>query len=129
MARTRKAKEKGLIDQMLAQVDLKGLSREAVLAMHPNTRVQLCMVRNSTKFVSYKGLKKICADLKAIYTAATEAAGRDALEKFGKTWDAKHPMIHQSWKTRWDDLPEFFKYTPEIRKALYATNAIESLNY
>nr|WP_280990974.1 transposase [Leadbettera azotonutricia] len=105
---------------------------EAVRAVFPKTRIQLCivhMVRNSTKFVSWKDLKKICADLKAIYSAATEEAGRDALEEFGKIWDAKYPMIYQSWDTHWDDLSEFFKYPPEIRKAIYTTNAIESLNY
>jgi transposase-like protein len=105
---------------------------EAVRAVFPNTRVQLCivhMVRNSTKFVSYKDLKKLCADLKTIYTAPTEDAGRSALEEFGKIWNAKYPMIYQSWDTHWDDLCEFFKYPPEIRRAIYTTNAIESLNY
>jgi transposase-like protein len=87
------------------------------------------MVRNSTKFVSYKDLKKICADLRAIYTAATESAGRAALEDFGKIWNERYPMIYQSWNTNWDDLSEFFNYPPEIRKAIYTTNAIESLNY
>jgi transposase-like protein len=69
---------------------------EAVRAVYPNTRVQLCivhMVRNSTKFVSRKDLKKVCADLKAIYSAATEEAGHDALEAFGKMWNTKYPMM------------------------------------
>ena len=87
------------------------------------------MVRNSTKFVSYKDLKAICADLKAIYTAASDAAGRDALEDFGSKWNARYPMIYRSWSTRWEDLNEFFNYPPEIRKAIYTTNAIESLNF
>jgi transposase-like protein len=87
------------------------------------------MVRNSTKFVSYKDLKKACADLKAIYSANTEESGRDALEEFGKTWNGKYPMIYKSWDQRWDDLNEFFKYPPEIRRAIYTTNAIESMNY
>jgi transposase-like protein len=81
------------------------------------------MVRNSTRFVSYKDLKKICADLKAVYTAPTEEAGRDALETFGGMWNAKYPMIYQSWEKHWDDLSEFFKYPPEIRRAIYTTNA------
>ena len=87
------------------------------------------MVRNSTKFVSHKDLKKVCADLKTIYSAATEEAGLEALMKFGEKWDAKYPMISQSWQRHWDDLSEFFKYPPEIRRAIYTTNAVESLNY
>jgi transposase-like protein len=67
--------------------------------------------------------------LKDIYTAASEEAGRDALEAFGKIGNDKYSMIHQSWFTQWDDLIEFFKYDPEIRRAIYTTNAIESLNY
>jgi transposase-like protein len=125
-------KNRGLEDILIACMD--GLSGfpEAVRAVYPATRVQLCivhMVRNSTKFVSWKDLKKVCADLKAIYTAADEEAGRDALEEFGKIWNIKYPMIYKSWETHWDDLSEFFKYPPEIRKAIYTTNAIESLNY
>jgi transposase-like protein len=125
-------KNRGVQDILIACMD--GLSGfpDAVRAVYPATRVQLCivhMVRNSTKFVSYKDLKKVCADLKAVYSAATEEAGRDALEEFGKTWNTKYPMIYQSWDIHWDDLSEFFKYPPEIRKAIYTTNAIESLNY
>ena len=125
-------KNRGVTDILIACMD--GLSGfpEAVRALYPATRVQLCivhMVRNSTKFVSWKDLKKVCADLKAVYSAATEEAGRDALEEFGKIWNAKYPMIYQSWDNHWDDLSEFFKYPPEIRKAIYTTNAIESLNY
>jgi transposase-like protein len=125
-------KNRGVEDILIACMDgLTGLP-EAVRAAYPATRVQLCivhMVRNSTKFVSWKDLKKVCADLKAVYSAATEKAGRDALEDFGKIWNAKYPMIYQSWDSHWDDLSEFFKYPPEIRKAIYTTNAIESLNY
>ena len=87
------------------------------------------LFRNSTKFISYKDLKKICDDLKAVYSSATEAAGRDALEALGKIWDAKYPMIYKSWDHHWDDLSEFFKYPPEIRRAINTTNAVESLNY
>jgi transposase-like protein len=125
-------KNRGVTDMLIACMD--GLSGfpEAVRAVYPDTRVQLCivhMVRNSTRFVSYKDLKKLCADLKQIYSAATEEAGRAALEDFGKTWNSKYPMISQSWEKHWDDLSEFFKYSPEIRRAIYTTNAIESLNY
>jgi transposase-like protein len=105
---------------------------EAVRAVFPATHVQLCivhMVRNSTKYVSYKDLKKVCAGLKEIYGAADEGAARDALEAFGKTWEGKYPMIYRSWEEHWSDLCEYFKYSPEIRRAIYTTNAIESLNY
>jgi len=66
--------------------------------------------------LSYKDLKKVCADLKTIYSAATEEAGLEALVKFGEKWDYKYPMISQSWQRHWDDLSEFFKYPPEIRR-------------
>jgi len=132
MAVLTELKNRGVKDILIACMD--GLSGfpEAVRAVYPDTRVQLCivhMVRNSTKFVSYKDLKKVCADLKAVYSANTEAAGHDALEDFGKIWNEKYPMICQSWERHWDDLSEFFKYPPEIRKAIYTTNAVESMNY
>ena len=125
-------KNRGLQDILVACMD--GLSGfpEAVRAVYPDTRVQLCivhMVRNSTKFVSYKDLKKVCADLKAVYSAGSEDSGRDALEEFGKKWDGKYPMIYKSWQQHWDDLSEFFKYPPEIRRAIYTTNAVESMHY
>jgi transposase-like protein len=125
-------KNRGLKDILIACMDgLTGFP-EAVRCVYPDTRIQLCivhMVRNSTKFVSYKDLKKVCADLKAVYSASGEEAGHDALEDFGKTWNGKYPMIYQSWQRHWDDLSEFFKYPPEIRRVIYTTNAIESMNY
>jgi len=125
-------KNRGVQDILIACMDgLTGFP-EAVRSIYPNTRVQLCivhMVRNSTKFVSYKDLKKVCADLKTIYSANSEEAGHDALEDFGKKWNGKYPMIYKSWEHHWGDLSEFFKYPPEIRRAIYTTNAIESLNY
>jgi transposase-like protein len=63
------------------------------------------------------------------YITPTEEAGRASLEDFGKIWDSKYPMIYQSWEKHWDDLSKFFKYPPEIRRAIYTTNAVESLNY
>jgi len=125
-------KNRGVQDILIACMDgLTGFP-EAVRSVYSNTRVQLCivhMVRNSTKYVSYKDLKKVCADLKAVYSANSEAAGRDALEEFGKKWDDKYPMIYQSWDRHWDDLSEFYKYPSEIRRAIYTTNAVESLNF
>jgi transposase-like protein len=125
-------KNRGLEDILIACMDgLTGFP-DALRAIYPQTRIQLCivhMVRNSTKFVSWKDLKKLCADLKAVYSANTEEAGLDALEEFGKSWNDKYPMIYQSWQRHWNDLSEFFKYPPGIRKAIYTTNAIESLNF
>ena len=125
-------KTRGVQDILIACMDgLTGFP-EAVRSVYPETRVQLCivhMIRNSTKFVSYKDLKKVCADLKAVYSAGSEAVARNALEEFGKIWDKKYPMIYKTWDQHWDDLSEFFKYSPEIRRAIYTTNAIESLNY
>lgn len=87
------------------------------------------MVRNSTKYVSYKDLKAVCADLKKIYSAPNEEEGLAALDDFGKAWNSRYPMIQRSWMNHWDDLNEFFNYPEEIRRAIYTTNAIESLNY
>ncbi len=124
-------KNRGAEDILIACMD--GLSDfpDAVKAVFPNTRVQLCivhMVRNSMKFVSYRDLKKVCADLRTIYCAPTEAAGRDALERFKEKRKSKYPMIYKSWDAHWADLSEFYRYPEEIRKAIYTTNAIESLN-
>jgi transposase-like protein len=125
-------KNRDVQDILIACMD--GLSGfpEAVRSVYPDTRIQLCivhMLRNSTKFVSWKDLKKVCADLKLIYSANTEAIGRESLEEFGKTWNEKYPMIYKSWDRHWDDLNEFFKYPFEIRRAIYTTNAVESMHY
>jgi transposase-like protein len=125
-------KNRGVEDILIACTDgLTGFP-DAIRAVYPNTRIQLCivhMVRNSTKFVSYKDLKAICADLKVIYSSPSDKTGREALEVFGTKWNARYPMIYKSWSTHWEDLNEFFNYPPEIRKAIYTTNAIESLNF
>ena len=125
-------KNRGVQDILIACMDGLSSFPEAVRSIYPDTRIQLCivhMVRNSTKFVSYKDLKKLCADLKSVYSAATEKAGRQSLEEFGQKWNGKYPMIYKSWESHWDDLSEFYKYPPEIRRAIYTTNAIESLNF
>jgi transposase-like protein len=125
-------KNRGVEDILIACMDgLTGFP-DALHAIYPDTRIQLCivhMIRNSTKFVSWKDLKKVCVDLKAVYSAGTEKTGRDALDDFGKKWDDKYPMIFKSWERHWENLSEFFKYPPAIRKAIYTTNAVESLNY
>lgn len=125
-------KNRGVEDILIACIDgLKGLP-EAINAVYPQTHIQLCivhMIRNSTKYVSYKERKIICADLKQIYSAVSEKQGLDALDDFAEKWDGKYPMISKSWKNNWANLSEFFAYPPDIRKIIYTTNAIESLNF
>jgi transposase-like protein len=125
-------KGRGVEDILIACMDgLTGFP-DAVRAVFPKTSVQLCivhMVRNSVKYVSYKDLKAVCASLKRIYSAATEESGLQALTEFGEQWDAKYPAIRKSWEQRWGDLSELFNYPDDIRKAIYTTNAIESLNF
>jgi transposase-like protein len=122
-------RNRGVEDILIACMDgLTGFP-EAVRAVFPAARFQLCivhMVRNSTKYVSYKDLKKVCAGLKAVYTAGDEGAARGALETFGKTWNGKEPMMYRSRDEHWADLCEYFKYSPEIRRAIYTTNARET---
>lgn len=124
-------KNRGVQDIFIACMDgLIGFP-DAVRAVYPAAKVQLCivhMVRNSTKYVSYKDLKAVCHDLKQIYTAVNEEEALEALEDFGKNWNSKYPMIQRSWEAHWDDLNEFFAYPEEIRRVIYTTNAIESLN-
>jgi transposase-like protein len=125
-------RNRGTQDILIACMDgLSGVP-DAVRAVFPETRIQKGIVhraRNSPKFVSYKDLKAVCADLKGIYPAPSEAAGRAALEAFGETWQATYPLIYKSWDSNWSELCEFFKYPEEIRRVIHTTNAIESLNY
>jgi putative transposase len=124
-------KNRGVGDILIACIDgLKGFP-DAINSVFPKTNIQLCivhMVRNSTKFVSYKERRQLCADLKKIYTAVTEETALSALDEFSEKWDSKYPMISLSWKSNWENLNEIFNYPEDIRKAIYTTNAIESLN-
>ncbi|GHK36503.1 IS256 family transposase [Escherichia coli] len=124
-------KNRGLNDILIAFVDgLKGFP-EAINSVYPQTHIQLCiihMVRNSLKFVSWKDYKAVTSGLKAVYQAPTEEAALMALDKFAGVWDEKYPQISKSWRTHWENLNTFFGYPPDIRKAIYTTNAIESLN-
>ncbi|EMN1295516.1 TPA: IS256 family transposase [Escherichia coli] len=124
-------KNRGLDDIFIACVDgLKGFP-DAIEAVYPNTQVQLCIVhqiRNSLRFVSWKERKAVAADLKTIYGAATLKQAEQALEQFAETWDSQHPSISKSWRDNWTRLSVFFDYPPQIRKVIYTTNAIESLN-
>lgn len=124
-------KNRGLQDILIACVDgLKGFP-DAIASVYPKTHIQLCiihMVRNSLRYVSWKDYKAITRDLKTIYQSTTEAAALQALESFTHTWDSKYPQISKSWRDNWENLNTFFSYPSDIRKAIYTTNAIESLN-
>src|ERR1700682_1013041 len=124
-------KSRGVKDIFIACVDgLKGFP-EAIESVFPQTEVQLCivhLVRHSLNYVGWKQRKEVAADLKTIYTAATEAAGEQQLAEFSLKWDAKFPMIAKSWRSNWTRVIPFFAHPPEIRKVIYTTNAIESLN-
>ena len=125
-------KNRGVQDCFIACVDgLKGLP-EAVEAVFPLTQVQLCIVhklRNSLKYVPWKERKAVARDLRAIYAAPSLAEAEQAFERFSEGWDAKYPAIGPSWRADWQRLTVFFNYSPEIRKVIYTTNAVESLNY
>ncbi len=125
-------KNRGMHDCFIACVDgLTGLP-EAVETVFPHTQVQLCIVhkvRNALKFVSYKERKAVARDLRSIYSAPTLEGAEAALDAFAEKWDGKYPAISPAWRADWTRLTVFFDYPPEIRKAIYTTNAVESLNY
>jgi len=122
---------RGVKDILIACVDgLKGFP-DAINTVYPETQIQLCivhMVRNSIKYVPWKDYKPVTADLKQIYQATTEEEALLALDRFSDRWDAKYPQISRSWRAHWDNLNTLFNYPEDIRKAIYTTNAIESLN-
>lgn len=124
-------KNRGLQDILIACVDgLKGFP-DAINSVYPQTHIQLCiihMVRNSLKYVSWKDYKAVTGGLKKVYQAPTEEAALMALDAFAGEWDDKYPQISKSWRAHWENLNTFFGYPPDIRKAIYTTNAIESLN-
>jgi len=122
---------RGVQDILIACVD--GLSGfpEAIEAVYPLAKVQLCivhMVRNSVRYVPYKEKKAVCADLKKIYGSTTDEQAALELERFSERWDDKYPNIGKSWRKHWENIIPFFDYPEEIRKVIYTTNAIESLN-
>src|SRR5437660_3815563 len=122
---------RGVKDLFIACVDgLTGLP-EAIEAIYPQTRGQLCMVhlvRNSLRYVSYKHMKAVATDLKAIYSASTEAEAEFNLELFAEKWDALYPTISKSWRAHWTRVIPLFAFPEDIRKVIYTTNAIESVN-
>ncbi len=124
-------RNRGLQDILVACVDgLKGFP-EAIEAIYPRTEIQLCIVhliRGSLRYVGSRQRRAVAADLRAIYTAPTEEAGLVALEAFRAKWDEKYPSIGRSWQQNWVHIAPFFKYPGPIRKVIYTTNAIESIN-
>jgi putative transposase len=124
-------KNRGLQDILIACSDnLTGMS-DAISAVYPKTEHQLCIVhqiRNSLKYVSYKDRKIVAADLKPIYTAITEEEAMLALESFDSKWGKRYPQIAKSWISNWANLVIFLQYPDSIRKVIYTTNALESLN-
>ena len=124
-------RNRGVEDILIACVDgLKGFP-EAIASEYPQTQVQLCivhMVRNSLRFVPWKDYKAVTAELKTIYQANTEELALQQLDSLEKNWGNQYPQIIKSWRDNWENVATLFQYPPDIRKAIYTTNAIESLN-
>lgn len=124
-------KNRGLEDIFVACID--GLSGfpEAIHAVYPQTSVQLCivhLVRAALRYVTTEDSKAVVADLKKIYQAATVLEAEQALDAFTQAWDEKYPTIGKMWRAKWTDIITLFNFPPAIRKAIYTTNAIESVN-
>ena len=124
-------RNRGVEDIFIACTDnLTGFSA-AIEAVFPKTEIQNCIIhqlRNSSKYVSYKDIKALMADLKAVYAAVDEQTALDALDIFAKHWDKKYPKISQSWRENWPNLSNYFKYPQEVRRLIYTTNTIEGFN-
>ena len=124
-------RNRGVEDIFIACTDnLTGFTA-AIEAVFPQTEVQNCIIhqlRNSSKYVSYKDLKALMADLKAVYGAVDEQSALAALDTFSERWDKKYPKISQSWRDNWANLSTYFKFPQEVRRLIYTTNAIEGFN-
>ena len=124
-------RNRGVEDIFIACTDnLTGFAN-AIEAVCPRTEIQNCIIhqlRNSTKYVSYKDIKALVADLKTVYAAVDESAAIDALDAFAEKWNGKYPKIAQSWRDNWPNLSTYFKYPEEVRRLIYTTNAIEGFN-
>jgi transposase-like protein len=124
-------RNRGVADIFIACTDnLKGFS-EAIEGVYPKTEIQNCIIhqlRNSGRYVSYKDIKALMADLKCVYAAVDEPAALAALETFAERWDGKYPKISRSWRENWPNLSTYFKFPKEIRKLIYTTNSFESFN-
>lgn len=124
-------KNRGLHDIFVACIDGLAGFAEAIHAAYPQASVQLCivhLVRAALRYVSDQDSKAVACDLKKIYASATVIEAEQALEEFSQAWDAKYPTISKMWRLKWADIVTLFDYPPAIRKAIYTTNAIESIN-
>ena len=122
---------RGVQDILIASVDgLKGFP-EAINAVFPNTEVQLCIVhqiRNSVKYIASKDQKVFTGELKSVYQAFTKEEAEIALDKLEAKWGKKYPIVFESWRNKWDNLSNYFKYPEPIRRIIYTTNIIESVH-
>ncbi len=124
-------KNRGVQDILIAGVDGRKGFPDAIEAVFSQTLVQLCLVhrvRNSLRFVNWKARKLVAADLKTLYQAPTAADAADARLAFADKWDATYPMISRTWRDNWARAIPFFAFPPDIRRVIYTTNAIESVN-
>lgn len=124
-------KNRGVEDILIVCTDnLTGFSA-AIESVYPKTEIQNCIIhqlRNSSKYVSYKDIKALMADLKAVYAAVDETSALEALEIFAERWDKKYPSISRSWRENWPNLSTYFKFPQEVRRLIYTTNTIEGFN-
>lgn len=124
-------KNRGVEDILITCIDgLVGFP-EAIAAVYPKTEIQQCIIhqiRNSTKYVSYKDIKALMADLKRVYGAVDEETALYELEQFSAKWDSKYPKISKSWQSHWPELSTYFKYPQSVRTLIYTTNSIENFN-
>ena len=124
-------KTRGVRDVYLFCVDGLTGFREAIEAVYPMSQIQRCIIhqiRSSTRYVSYKDIKELMRDLKAVYQSVTEDEALNALIRFKEKWSKSYPSCVKSWEENWDILSTFFAYPPEIRRIIYTTNIIEGLN-
>ncbi len=124
-------KSRGVLDVYLFCTDGLCGMLEAIQAVYPKSRLQRCIVhqvRSSTRFVSWKDIKQVVADLKKIYTAVTLDEAEENLLQFSEKWRKQYPSCVKSWEENWDVLSTFYEYPPEVRKIIYTTNIIEGLN-
>jgi transposase-like protein len=124
-------KNRGVQDVLIFAIDGLNGFNQAIEAVYPDSEIQRCIVhqiRSSLRYVSWKDRKAVAKDLKTVYTAATEEDAQLALTEFHDIWGKKYPHITQSWINNWNELATFFKYPESIKKLIYTTNPIESLN-
>ena len=124
-------KARGVEDILIACIDgLTGFTN-AIEAVYPKTEIQQCIIhqiRNTTKFVSYKDIKALMADLKRVYAAIDEQTALSELDSFDEKWSSKYPKIAISWRANWANLSTYFKYPESVRTLIYTTNTIEGFN-